>query len=71
MIIMEAIIEQINQKLDIIIDYFKKEEEIKWKLFEILLEFIKENEPEEFEREALEEVTGERISWEIAKNLIK
>ncbi|MEX0568825.1 MAG: hypothetical protein Q6363_006660 [Candidatus Njordarchaeota archaeon] len=67
---MQVTLREINRKLDYLIEYVKKESEARWRLFEVLLEFVEEEEPEELEQKALEEVTGERISWKKAKKLI-
>ena len=67
---MQAMLQEINRKLDYLIEYIERENKVKWRLFEVLLEFVEEEKPEEFEEKALREVTGERIPWEKAKRLI-
>ena len=67
---MQVTLQEINRKLDYLIEYVKRENEVKWKLFEVLLEFVEEEEPDELERKALGEVTGKRISWKEARKLI-
>jgi len=67
---MQVMLKEINRKLDYLIEHVKREGEIRWKLFEVLLEFVEDEELDEFERRALEEVTGVRVSWKETKKLI-
>ena len=57
---MRRVLEEINRKLDILIDYMRREEEARWRLFEVLLGFAEEEEPEPNEREAIEEALKEK-----------